>query len=153
MSNDFEMSISIPTDNDGYILLQCEHCGTFFKLTPGDVEDDGVLDIFCPSCGLTSECYLTEEVLDLAMNMAENKVNEMLEDMFKGLERGTRNGLVKFKTGKRLPKKSEEPIRSSIEALDVCEFVCCHRTAKVKPLLKITGAYCPFCGVKDYEIE
>ena len=94
MSNDFEMSISIPTDNNGYILLQCEHCGTFFKITPDDFEDDGVLDIFCPSCGLTSEFYFTDEVLDLAMRMTENKVNEMLEDMFKDLERQNKNSIL-----------------------------------------------------------
>ena len=46
MSDDFHMEISIPADNDGYILLQCPNCGTFFKATPSDIEDDGVLELF-----------------------------------------------------------------------------------------------------------
>ena len=154
MSDEFHMTISIPTDDEGYILLRCEHCGTFFKATPSDIEEDGVLHLFCPSCGLTSENYATEDVIELAMKMAKNKVNDMLYDMFKDLERhNRRNSIIKFKAGKRLKHEAEEPIRSSIEALEVTTFQCCRRTAKIKPLLKMTGAYCPFCGVKNYEIE
>ena len=48
MSDEINMTISIPTDADGYVLLRCEHCGTYFKGTPSDLKDDGVLHIFCP---------------------------------------------------------------------------------------------------------
>ena len=154
MSDEFHVTISIPTDDEGYILLQCEHCGTFFKATPSDIEDDGVLHLFCPSCGLSSENYVTEDVMELAMKMAQNKVNDMIYDMFKDLERhNRRNSMIKFKAGKRPKHEAKEPIRSSIEALEITSFPCCRRTAKIKPLLKMTGAYCPFCGVKNYEIE
>ena len=154
MSDEFHVTISIPTDDEGYILLQCEHCGTFFKATPSDIENDGVLHLFCPSCGLSSENYVTEDVMELAMKMAQNKVNDMIYDMFKDLERhNRRNSMIKFKAGKRPKHEAEEPIRSSIEALEIISFPCCRRTAKIKPLLKMTGAYCPFCGVKNYEIE
>ena len=87
MSDEFHMTISIPADDDGYVLLQGEHCGTFFKATPSDIEDDGVLHIFCPSCGLVSDSYVTEDVIELARRMVENKVNDMLYDAFKDLER------------------------------------------------------------------
>lgn len=154
MSDEFHMTISIPTDDDGYILLKCEHCGTFFKAAPSDIEDDGVLHIFCPSCGLMSENYFTDDVIELAMKMTKNIVNDMIYDMFKDLECQTkRNSLVKFKAGKRPQHESEDPIRSGIEALEITTFPCCGRTAKIKPLLRMTGAYCPLCGVKNYEIE
>ena len=153
MSDNFHMKISIPTDDEGFILLRCEHCGTFFKATPYDTKDDGVLHIFCSSCGLTSDSYITDDVLNLAMNMVSNQVNDMIYDMFKDLERHSRNSIVKFKVGKKPCHESEDPIRSGIEALEKCTFPCCNRTAKIKPLLKMTGAYCPFCGVKNYEIE
>lgn len=87
MSDEINMTISIPTDDEGYVLLQCERCGTFFKSTPFDLQDDGVLHIFCPSCGLTSENYITEDVIELAMKMANNVVNDMIYDAFKDLER------------------------------------------------------------------
>ena len=154
MSDGFHMTVSIPTDDEGYILLQCEHCGTFFKATPSDIEDDSVLHIFCPSCGLTSENYVTKDVIELAMRMIKNKVNDMIYDAFKDLEHhNNRNSIIKFKAGKRPKHETEDPIRSGIEALAVTTFPCCGHTAKIKPLLKMTGAYCLFCGVKNYEIE
>lgn len=153
MSEELHFEIQIPTDDEGFVLLKCEHCGTLFKATPSDIQDDGVLHIFCPSCGLTSEHYITEDVLNLAMNMMTNKVNDMIFDMFKDLERKSRNSFLKVKAGKKPKHENEDPIRSGIEALGLCFFPCCQRSAKIKPLLKMTGAYCPFCGVKNYEIE
>ena len=127
MSDEFHMTISIPADDDGYILLQCEHCGTFFKATPSDIEDDGVLHLFCPSCGLSSENYVTEDVMELAMKMAQNKVNDMIYDMFKDLERhNRRNSMIKFKAGKRPKHEAKEPIRSSIEALEITSLKSNH---------------------------
>ena len=153
MSDEIQMTISIPTDEDGYVLLKCEHCGTFFKGTPSDIQDNGVLHIFCPSCGLTSDNYFTDDVLELGMKMIKNRSIDMVYDSFKRLERQSKNSMIKFKEGKRPHHESEDPIRSGVEASDICTFPCCGRTAKIKPLLKMTGAYCPFCGVKNYEIK
>ena len=153
VSEDFEMTIEIPVDDEGYSLLACEHCGTFFKVHPSDIQDDAVLHVFCPSCGLTSENYLTEDVIELAMNIAQNRMNDMIYDMFKDLERQSKNSFLKFKAGRKPKQQSEDPLRSGIEAMEVVEFPCCNRTAKIKPLLKMTGCYCLFCGVKNYEVK
>lgn len=83
MSDEINMTISIPTDDDGYVLLQCEHCGTYFKATPSDLKDDGVLHIFCPGCGLISVNYITEDVLELAVKMVTNAVNDMIYNELK----------------------------------------------------------------------
>lgn len=154
MKNEIHMSISIPTDDEGYVLLKCEKCGSYFKVTPSDKEDDGILHIFCPSCGLVSDNYLTEDVIELALKMSKNSVNDIIYDMFKDLEKhNKRNNMVKFKMGNRPKHEVEDSIRSSVEALEITTFLCCRRTAKIKPLLRMTGAYCPFCGVKNYEIK
>ena len=153
MSDEIRMSISIPTDDDGFVLLQCPQCGTFFKATPADLEDDGVLELFCPCCGLASDRYITDDVLELVLTMAKNEIMDMIHDEFKKLERQTKNGIVQFKAGKKPKHEYENPIRSGIEAMEIAHFPCCRRDAKVKPLLKITGCYCPFCGVKNYEVE
>ena len=63
---DFRMEISIPADDEGYVLLQCPKCGEKFKLTPTDIESDEVEDIYCPLCGLTSESFWTDDVFELA---------------------------------------------------------------------------------------
>ena len=153
MSNEIRMEISIPTDDDGYVLLQCEHCGNFFKITPSDIEDDGVLEIFCPCCGLISENYATEDVIKLALAMTENVAMDIVYDTLEEMERQFRNSPIDFKMSKRPQRKAENPIRSGIEALKIVTFPCCKRAAKIKPLLNMTGCYCPFCGVKNYEIE
>ena len=86
MSDDFSMTISIPADDDGYVLLQCPNCGTYFKATPSDVQDDGVLELFCPSCGLAGESYITEDVLELAIAMTKNKAMDMIHKEFKKID-------------------------------------------------------------------
>lgn len=79
MSDDFRMTISIPADDDGYVLLKCPNCGTYFKVMPADIEDDGILEIFCPSCGLVGNDYITDDVLELALAMTENKMKDMID--------------------------------------------------------------------------
>lgn len=70
---DFSFEISIPCDDDGFVLLQCPKCGEFFKLRPSDIESDEVLDIYCPLCGLSSEEYFTQDVIDLAIAMTKKQ--------------------------------------------------------------------------------
>lgn len=153
MSEPISFEISIPTDDDGYILLRCEHCGNYFKITADDIEDDRILDIYCPCCGLISNNYFTEDVIDLAQKMVQNYVMDTINDVFRDLERKYKESPVRFQAGKKLKHEQENPVRTGIEALDITRFDCCGRSAKIKPLLKMTGCYCPFCGVKDYEIE
>ena len=148
-----EMEISIPSDNDGYILLQCEHCGEYFKLTVEDCNNNDILRIVCPACGLESETYLTNDVIDLALKKSSNYAIDKIYETFKELERKTRNGTVQFKTSKRPKHEFEDPLHSGIQALEIADFPCCHHSAKIKPLLKMTGCYCPGCGVKNYEFK
>ena len=153
MSDSMTFQINIPCDDDGYVLLRCEHCGTYFKITASDAEDDGILNLYCPSCGLISEHYLTPEVIELAQAMVQNYAMDAIYDAFKDLERSTKHSFIQIKAGKKPKHEREDPIKSGIEAMEITDFKCCRRSAKIKPLLKITGCYCPFCGVKEYEIE
>ena len=153
MSDELKFEISIPTDNDGYVLLKCPNCGTYFKATPSDVQDDGVLELYCPSCGLSSDSYITDDVLELAIAMTKNAAMDLIYNEFKKMERQFKKGPITFKVGRPPKHEPEDPIRSGIEAMEIVTFPCCKRTAKIKPILRMTGCYCPFCGVKNYEIE
>ena len=42
--------ISIPADEDGFVLMQCPLCGEFFKLRAEDFEAEDVIEIWCPCC-------------------------------------------------------------------------------------------------------
>lgn len=143
--DDFTIEMSIPTDDDGFVLLKCPKCGEYFKLPPVDIQSDEVLDIHCPQCGLVSENYLTEDVIELAQAKA---INYLMEDFYgeiKKLERETHNSLVKIKANK--PTKEEEiPIKSTIDSMEIVDFECCKRQGKVRHLLNFCGCYCPYCG-------
>lgn len=145
--SDIKMQISIPTDNDGFVLLQCPLCGEFFKLTPSDAQADDVIEIWCPCCGLKSGSYMTEDVIELAINMTENVVIDTIFKDIKKYEHQSKSSGVTFKAGKRPKAKSENPIISGIEALEIQKYDCCKRQAKIKLIVKLSGSYCPFCGV------
>lgn len=147
------MKIEIPADNDGYVLLQCPTCGEYFKITPDDYEDDGVLEISCPSCGLANENYLTDDVIKLAMAKVQNIAMDLIYNEMKKWERKSKGNLLSIKAGKKPAHEYESPIHATIDALTITPFRCCNKKVKIKPMLKIIGCYCPFCGVKDFEIE
>lgn len=145
--------IAIPADNDGFALLQCNLCGEFFKLKPSDVQSDEVLNIWCPVCGLISDRYFTQDVIDLALKMATNIANDLLFDSLKDMQKRFNGGFISMKIGKKPDREIESPIVSGIEALEIQKYKCCKKQAKIKPLVKIFGSYCPYCGVKYDEFE
>lgn len=153
MDNQWQVNISIPVDNDGYALLQCSHCGSYFKVQPKDLEDENILNLHCPSCGLISDNYLTEDAMSLAQNMFKNEAMNIIYDQLKTIEKQFKGSSISFKAGKKPLANSERPLQSSIDDLVSVVFSCCARKAKIKPILKMTGGYCLFCGVKNYELE
>ena len=140
--DEFTIKISIPTDDDGFVLLQCPKCGEYFKLPPDDIESDDVVDIYCPLCGLVSDTYITKDVVELAKAKALNKVLGDFYDEMKKLERKTRNSIIQVKANK--PQKEEEiPIKSTIDSMEIVDFECCNRQGKIRHLLNYCGCYCP----------
>lgn len=47
MSNEKNIEISMPNDNDGYVQLKCPTCGERFMLKPSDIEEESMIDIWC----------------------------------------------------------------------------------------------------------
>lgn len=144
--------ISIPTDKDGFVLLQCSLCGEFFKLPASDINNESTINIWCPYCGLNGKNYYTQEVIDIGMKMAKNEIQKMLYDSFKDLERKTKNNkFMTFKSGSKPKNEEIIPIKPGIENLEIKEYKCCHTKAKIKPINNMCGSYCPLCGGIEYE--
>lgn len=150
---DIHREISIPTDNDGFVLLKCPYCGDFFKLRPSEVEAEDVIEIWCPYCGLKGENYLTEDVIELALKMGKNIAMDIFFEEFKKMERKSKGNNISFKVNKKPDREVETPIIAGIEALDIEKYMCCKKQAKINPLMKICGSYCPYCGVKCDEFK
>lgn len=151
--SDMHMEISIPTDNDGFVLLKCPFCGEFFKLRPNEMETEDVIEIWCPCCGLKGENYLTDDVIELALKMGKNVAMDMIFDEFKKWERNFKGSGISFKVDKKPSGEAENPIVAGIEALEVEKYRCCKKEAKIKPLIKMCGSYCPYCGVRYDEFK
>lgn len=106
------------------------------------------------NCNLKAENYLTDDVIELAINMIENIANKMIYDEFKKLERKYRQGFISFKAEKPSNQKPEEPLIARIELLEIEHYECCSKDAKIKLSSKFAGSYCPFCGgIQDGKVE
>lgn len=151
--DNLNFEISIPTDNEGFVLLKCPICKNLFKLKPSDFQSDSVFSIYCPSCGLISDNYITEDVLELALKKANNYINDYLTREFKKLEKNCKGSLFQLKVKSDYKKEHEQPIMLRAENLEKKDYMCCKMQAKIKPILKMCGSYCPYCGVIDYGIE
>lgn len=144
--SDVVFTVDIPTDDEGYVLFRCPKCGEYFKVKPKDYNADEIKEIYCPQCGLTSDSYITSDVIELGFAMVENYAMDMIEDAFKHM--GNKSSAVQFEVNKA-NRKEENPIRSTIDDMEIVEFPCCRRTAKIRYILNYSGSYCPFCGGKQ----
>lgn len=112
-----------------------------------DIEDDQILDIWCPNCGLKHDQYLTDDFYDLANKVIENMVNESLTDFMKDLEKSFKNNKnIKFKANKKSKQKAEVPVGRDVGDFEKLYYNCCERYGKISSLRKFVGGYCPFCG-------
>lgn len=143
--------ISIPSDTEGFILLQCHLCGEYFKLLASDINDDNIINIWCPYCGLNGRQYAPKEAIDAAIQIAHNEINEMIYNTFKKIERKTKGGSIQFKCNKKPVLNEVAPIKVRTDKLELQNYKCCEAVAKIQPLSKMCGSYCPTCGGINYE--
>ncbi|MEE0613519.1 MAG: TFIIB-type zinc ribbon-containing protein [Collinsella stercoris] len=150
MNDELSFTIEIPCDDDGFVLMQCPQCGELFKLRLSDYESDEVLEVYCPACGIASDSYLTDEVVELAMTIVQNKVIEELHGEMKRLERKTRDKAVSLQAGTSPKPDYEPPLKAPIDALAAVSCQHCGGEAKVSRLLKMSIFVCPLCGVSNF---
>ena len=147
------LEITIYPDLDGFILQKCPICGELFKMPISEIEDDRNFEFFCPSCGLNSESYFTDDVIDMAKKMVANEISMQLHRELKSIEKQTKNDFIKIKSGKKPKLYYTHPIVESTNNYVKTKNSCCNKEFKVKHILKMASVYCPYCGVKDYGNE
>lgn len=144
---DMSFEISIPCDDDGFVLLQCPHCGELFKLTVKDIESDSIFNIYCPSCGLTGDGFITEDVRDLALAKAANLAFDAIAPELQSFSKRSKGSLIQFKVKSSSNREPELPIRASIEALQIATCQDCLCQSKISPTLIMSAYTCPLCGI------
>ena len=141
------IEISIPTDQDGFVLLKCSLCGELFKVIPSELESEDVIYIWCPFCGLIIENCLTDDVVNLALKIGENELVDRVFDEMKKMERMFGgSSIISFEVESKPSRQVEDPIKTSIDVLEIQNYKCCNRKAKINPIVKTCGSYCPYCG-------
>ena len=142
-----EIKISIPLDEDGFMLMQCPSCGAYFKVRSDDFEAEDVLELWCPLCGLKHDSYWPSEVLELAKAKVMNQVFDAFDmEMRKVGKSLSRQPFIKMTVTSNLLHKRECEILPAVDAYELTTCSFCGRSEKIRPLPKYVGAFCSFCG-------
>ncbi|MDT3682538.1 MAG: hypothetical protein ROY82_08720 [Truepera sp.] len=147
MSNP-EKLVPLPTDSDGYIRFQCPSCTANFKLSSNELYALEEKVFFCVACGHrgTPVNFMTPDTTQYLNEALRNMAREAIERSVKSLRPASGTGFtLKPNRNFKLQREPElEPIAD--EELDLHEFACCGRSAKVNTLDESLGLYCPYCG-------
>lgn len=147
---DLQLKVTIPSDEDGCVLFCCPHCGELFKVSVESYEDDSVLDIHCPLCGISADNFLTEDAIGLALAKTTNAFMPELEKLLKKELGGMGNDFISFDVKMEHEEEPEIPIRQAVEALQKVSCKDCKRISKVSPALVMSSYTCPYCGIGQF---
>lgn len=143
-----EIPISIPTDSEGYYTLECPFCKDSFKLSAADYEPEETIELFCPYCGLVNDKsnFISQKVIDHALDLANNYAKDLLNDSFKKMKRNMRGSSMKMDF-KPLKKDKPRDIIENDNELEELHLSCCNKFIKVNSTFDFDTVYCPYCGV------
>lgn len=146
---DMTFKISIPCDDDGFLTLRCPACREHFKLGSDDFQDDSVVDIFCPYCGLSESTndFLTQDIMEAATREAENQAMAFLEkELGKMTKDLNRSKFIKADLKGNF-KKNAPKVLFEENNMKIINFECCHKKVKILDTIPHSIFYCSFCGV------
>jgi uncharacterized C2H2 Zn-finger protein len=142
-------TISIPSDSDGFITLECPYCGGRFKLTVGFLEERSIIDLFCPHCGLKHEpvnFLMREDVREQTEILMHNLVADMLGQFSQNLERNLNSKHMSFTADKQIVPKANKNLWER-EEKELLTLKCCDLQIKIDRVNHQDFIYCPECGV------
>lgn len=146
------LSITIYADSDGFITYECPYCGSAFKLSAADINDEDfpILELFCPYCGLAGshERFISADVKSAletkAHNYAARTLNKVFGDIGKSVNR--KKGLIHMSVTP-IETFPEEDVseNDTVESIFTCK--ACQRDVKVWHNIGMAKSFCPYCGV------
>jgi DNA-directed RNA polymerase subunit RPC12/RpoP len=143
------ISVSIPTDDDGYVRQECPNCGREFK---APVEDEELADIgHCPYCGHQDEQWFTAEQMEQFEAQAMAAFMPQVESEFKKMARDVNRSGGGFITMSVDVPDVDVPVLAP-EAPDMCTVTspCCKAKLKIDEGWS-GGVFCPLCG-EEYQV-
>lgn len=129
------------------MLMQCPRCGGYFKIGSDDFEADDVFELWCPMCGMKSDSFFPNEVVELAKAKALNQFTGDFEKEIAEIGRSvSQQSFIKMTVSSRLDAEREGELLPAVDAYEEVSCRFCGRAEKIRPLPKYVGCYCSFCG-------
>nr|WP_321258904.1 hypothetical protein [uncultured Pseudodesulfovibrio sp.] len=141
-----EFSVSIESDEDGYIGRECPECEKYFKVKNGTGLLDAT-DCHCPYCNNVDphDHYWTQQQIEYAQSVALNQISGELLGQLKKLERKPdRNAFISI--GITVEGSPTPIVHYTEEELE--ERVTCAGCTLEYTIYGAFG-YCPDCGVHN----
>ncbi|WP_425399082.1 hypothetical protein [Aeoliella sp.] len=142
-------SVSIPTDEEGYLGRECPECESYFKITPGTGLEN-VTACVCPYCGHKAEQsdFATAQQLEYAKSVVLQQVMGAVTKDLKGIARSfnrkSSGGLLSLKMDVRSkPSTIQYYVEKELETKVQCAACSLQYT-----IYGVFG-FCPDCGVHN----
>jgi hypothetical protein len=130
------ISLNIPSDDDGFLSRECPTCLGTFKAR---VIEGGITVHFCPYCGHEGDdCWWTSSQLAYARAAAMEALSPTIDAMFDGLGSAS-GGLIKVSVERSTPERPVLPVEIS-GTEEIHSFECCGTEAKIERHLLTTSA-------------
>ena len=147
MSDEAAVSVSFPTDEDGFLSQECPSCQRRFMVKFGEGSDQPIS--YCPYCGHHGhDCWLTQEQDEYASSVI---AAEVMAPHLRELERqaksisGSTGGFLTMSVQSDVPRQSSDPPQEPLSELRTKRFRCCREQVKVE---KERFHHCIICGRK-----
>lgn len=152
--DDFEVSVSIPLDNDGFLRRECPACEQQFKWHDGPANDEAETQqptetYYCPLCGKPAgpDSWWTQEQLDYAQGVAAPAAMELMTREFDKALNGLKSDLIKVSRGHVETPDVPMPLVEPDDMVIVASP--CHSYEPVKIPEESSGlVFCLVCGAK-----
>jgi hypothetical protein len=148
--SDFELSIAMPLDSEGFLRRSCPNCERELKWITAERDKDPTPapegGYFCPYCGLQGpvDAWWTEAQLEAAKALAYREVvGPQLEGLAASIERSG-SDFVSFETNVTAPPEPATLVEP--DDMHRIDFDCHDEPVKVADDWA-EAVHCPICGV------
>jgi hypothetical protein len=153
VGEEFETSMSLPLDSDGFLRRQCPTCERELKWLAEEEEGEESLaepegGYFCPYCAIQApgDSWWTEAQAELAKSiLLQEFIDPQLDEFQRGIERLNQPGGLISISVERDKSEPADPL-TEVDDMRRVDFAC-HPGAAVKVLEDWTrDVHCPICG-------
>ena len=140
-------SVSVSTDDDGFLSQECPSCERLFKAKFGEGSPKPIG--FCPYCGHAgTDCWWTSEQVEFLQGaVIERMVNPILDDFARSVNRSNRPGsLIRFSAKVNHDVPAPAPVESN-DPMPIMEFKCCGESVKHDG--SASTLHCVICGTQS----